>query len=291
MTAPAAAPVAAPQKSLADSRGGGVPASPCSIHHGRRLGRAAPTAMSSRDESSPELPSGSETRRPSRPWSRPLSHTPGTPHKRRRIESVEPSRTRKYYLEGRYNDAYRSLFNDDVRRAAARFEPPAGRRYTTQYGASSWSGDEQALLFAALARLGRDDVAGIAQAVGTKTAAETHDLLLLLHDAAAARGDTGLTLRHVPAAVEVGQECSEELDVMAEALAWYQEQWDVAEEQQRYGDHWLVTPLLAAQLEAAINGPSRAVSSRPITPAEPDTPRKGPGITGHVLSTRVYESC
>lgn len=258
--------------------------------------------MSSRDESSPELPSGSgsgsgsETRRPSRPWSRPLSHTPGTPHKRRRIESVEPSRTRKYYLEGRYNDAYRSLFNDDVRRAAIRFEPPAGRRYTTQYGASSWTGDEQALLFAALARLGRDDVAGIAQAVGTKTVAETHDVLLLLHDAAAARGDTGLTLRHVPAAVEVGQECSEQLDVMAEALAWYQEQWDVAEEQQRYGDHWLLTPRLAAQLEAAINGPlngsSRAVSSRPITPAEPDTPRTGPGITGHVSSTLlVQDSC
>lgn len=245
--------------------------------------------MSSEDESSPELSSDDETQRPSRPSSRPPSHTPGTPRKRRRIESVEPSRVRKYYLEGKYNDAYRSLFNDDVRRAAVRFEPLQDSRqhYTTQYGASTWSGEEQALLFAALARLGKDNVAAIAQAVGTKSVTETRELLLLLDEASTRRGDLGLTLRDVPAAIEVGEECREELDVMAEALAWYQEQWEVAEEQQRYGHHWLITPPLAAEVEAAINGPSRAVSSRPITPAEPETPRTGPGIAGYVFTSKA----
>lgn len=244
--------------------------------------------MSSGDESAPELSSDNDTPQPSRAPSRRQSQTPGTPRKRRRLESVEPSRVRKYYLEGKYNDAYRVLFNEDVTRAAARFEPEEAKaHYTTQYGASTWSGEEQAALFAALERLGKDDVAGIAQAVGTKSIPETHELLLLLNDAAATRGDVGLTLHHVPAAIEVGHECNEELDVMAEALAWYQEQWEVAEEQKRHGDYWLITPAIAEDIENAINGPSRAASTRPTTPAEPGTPRTGPGIAGYVDATSI----
>ena len=234
-------------------------------------------------ESSPELSSDDTTPQQSRTSSRRQSRTPGSPRKRRRVESVDPSRVRKYYLEGKYNDAYRVLFNEDVSRAAARFEPGEGlQHYTTQYGASTWSGKEQSTLFAALERLGRDDVAGIAQAVGTKSITETRELLLLLSDAAVKQKDAGVTLRDVPAAIEVGPECTEELDVMAEALAWYQEQFDVSEERERYGDYWLITPTIAEDIETALNGPSRAASALPITPAEPGTPRTGPGIAGYV---------
>ncbi|KAL1648904.1 hypothetical protein SLS61_006634 [Didymella pomorum] len=238
--------------------------------------------MSSGDESAQDLSSDSGTPLQSRASSRLQSQTPGTPRKRRRIESVDTSRVRKYYLEGKYNDAYRVLFNEDVSRVAARFELEDGiQHYTTQYGVSTWTSKEQATLFAALGRLGRDDVAGIAQAVGTKSITETHELLLLLKDATAKKGDLGLTLRDVPAATEVGEECDEELDVMAEALAWYQEQWDVTEERERYGDYWLITPAIAEHIETALNGPSRAVSTQPATPASPGTPRIGPGIAGH----------
>lgn len=268
-----------------------------SIHHGRlhpanTAPRPSPAPkMSSGDESAPELSSDDDDtpQQLSRASSRPPSQTPGTPRKRRRIESVEPSRVRKYYLEGKYSDAYRVLFNQDVARVAARFEPePDTQHYTAQYGASTWTGTEQATLFAALERLGRDDVAGIAQAVGTKTITETHELLLLLSHAAATKGDIGLTLRDVPAAIEVGQACDEELDVMAEALAWYQEQWEIAEEQKRYGDHWLITPALAGSIESAVYGPSRAVSTRPTTPTQPGTPRTGSGIAGYVHATTKH---
>lgn len=245
--------------------------------------------MSSEDdakhvESSQEPPSDADAQQYSRPSSRRQSHTPGTPRKRRRIESVEPSRVRKYYLEGKYNDAYRVLFNQDVSCAVTRFEPSEGtQHYTTQYGASTWSGEEQAALFAALERLGRDNVPGIAQAVGTKTITETRELLLLLGDAAAKQEHAGLTLRDVPAAIELGQNCTEELDVMAEALAWYQEQFEVAQEQERYGDYWLITPAIAEDIEDAINGPvSRSASTRPTTPAEPGTPHGQPGVAGYV---------
>jgi len=244
--------------------------------------------MSSGDESAQDLSSDDETPLPSRASSRLQSQTPRTPRKRRRIESVEPSRVRKYYLEGKYSDAYRVLFNEDVSRVAARFEPEDGvQHYTTQYGVSTWTGKEQATLFAALERLGKDDVSGIAQAVGTKSITETHELLLLLKDAVAKKGHLGLTLRDVPAAIELGQECNEELDVMAEALAWYQEQWEVGEERERYGENWLITPAIAEEIETAINGPSRAVSTQPATPAEPGTPRIGPGNAGYVHSTTL----
>lgn len=245
--------------------------------------------MSSGDESAQDPSSDNDTPQQSRASSRLLSQTPGgTPRKRRRLESVEPARVRKYYLEGKYNDAYRVLFNDHVRRAAVRFEPEDRlQHYATQYGVSTWTGAEQATLFAALARLGKDDVAGIAHAVGTKSIAETHELLLLLKDAAANKGDVGLTFRDVPAAIEVGQECSEELDVMAEALAWYQEQWEAAEERERYGQYWLITPAIAEDIETAVNGPSRAVSTQPATPAEPGTPRTGPGFAGYLHPNQV----
>lgn len=295
---------AAPPKSAQQLGLGAGCDSPACIHHGRlhpALARPHPKAlvgehsgdhstatatMSSGDESAQDVSSDNETPQQSRAASRLQSQmpgTPGTPRKRRRIESVEPSRVRKYYLEGKYNDAYRVLFNEHVSQAAARFEREDGpQHYTTQYGVSTWTGTEQAALFAALERLGKDDVAGVAHAVGTKSITETHELLLLLKDAAATKGDMGLTLRHVPAAIEVGQECNDELDVMAEALAWYQEQWEVNEERERYGDHWLITPSIAAEIENAINGSSRAVSTQPATPIEPGTPRTGPGIAGYV---------
>ncbi|KAF2622316.1 hypothetical protein BU25DRAFT_495227 [Macroventuria anomochaeta] len=246
--------------------------------------------MSSGDESAQELSSANDAPQQARAASRRQSRTPGTRRKRRRIESAERSRVRKYYLEGKYSDAYRVLFNGDVSRAAARFESTDGlQHYATQYGASVWSGKEQATLFAALGRLGRDDAAGIAQAIGTKTVTETRELLLLLEDAAVEHRDVGMTLRDIPAAIEVGQECTEELDVMAEALAWYQEQWEVSEEQKRCGDYWLITPAVAEDMEAAINGPSRAASTRPTTPAEPGTPHAGPGITGSCVRCKHHK--
>ena len=233
-------------------------------------------------QSSHAFSSENETPHQSRTTSRQQSRTPGTPRKRRRIESVEPSRIRKYYLEGKYNDAYRVLFNEEVSRAVTRFVPgDEVQYYNTQYGVSTWSGKEQAALFVALERLGKDNVPGIAQAVGTKSIPEIRELLLLLNDAAAGQEDMGLRLRDIPAAIEVGRECTEELDVMAEALAWYQEQFEVAQEQERYGDYWLISPAVAESIEVAINGYSRAVSVC-STPAEPDTPRTGPGIAGYV---------
>ncbi|KAF2127668.1 hypothetical protein P153DRAFT_368243 [Dothidotthia symphoricarpi CBS 119687] len=225
-------------------------------------------------ESSQES-SSDNSRRHARPLSRRQSRTPLTPRKRRRLESVQPTRIRKYHLEGRYNDAYRELFNEQVSHAASRFQANEDiQHYSTQIGASVWTAQEQATLFAALERLGKDNTPAIAKAIGTKSVPETRELLLLLQDAASKQGDVGVTLRDVPAAIEVGRECNEQLDITAEALAWFQESFEEKEEQDRYGRHWLITPTIAEEIEHAVNGGrSRAPSATPAS--EPDPARRG----------------
>ena len=85
--------------------------------------------MSSGDESAQDYTDEHDSPQRSRIPSRQQSNTPDTPRKRRRIESVEPSRVRKYYLEGKYNDAYRVLFNEEVTRVGARFTPSEGLQH------------------------------------------------------------------------------------------------------------------------------------------------------------------
>ncbi|KAJ4364437.1 hypothetical protein N0V83_009031 [Neocucurbitaria cava] len=223
----------------------------------------------------PQESSEESSKPPTRPSSRRQSRTPNTPRKRPRVESVDPSRIRKYYLEGKYNDAYRVLFNEDVSLAAVRFNADSGsnQHYITQFGSSVWSSKEQSTLFAALERLGRDDIPGISSAIGTKSIPETQEFMLLLQDAATRQGYAKVTLRDIPAAIEVGNECCEQLDIAGEALAWYQETFEASQEQERFGDYWLITPAIADKIEDTVAGRSRAVSSTPAS--EPEPPRRG----------------
>lgn len=223
--------------------------------------------------------------RPSSSSSRRQSRTPLTPRKRRRLESIDPTRVRKYYLQGKYNDAYRVLYNDHVSCAAARFHVADHVQHTTkQIGASTWSAKEQAIFYAALERLGRDNIPGIAAAVGTKTIPETHDYLLLLHDAAAKQNDAKVTLRHIPAAIEIGHDCNEQLDLAGEALAWYQEMFEASQEQEKFGQYWLITSDVAAEIEEATLGVRPRSTSSPPAPESSTSRRGGKVSTGCVQS-------
>jgi len=235
--------------------------------------------------------SDESSRPPTRPTSRRQSSTSHTPRKRRRLESIDPARVRKYYLEGKYNDAYRVLFNEDVTQAAARFETDAEsfQYYNTQVGASYWSAQEQAVFFAALERLGRDDIPGIARAIGTKSIPETQELLLLLQDAATRQGDAKMTLRDVPAAIDVGDECNEQLDLAGEALAWMQDVFEASQERERFGDYWLITPAVADKIESAHDtGRDRATTSPPVSEPEPSR-RGGRVVVGYARPTNTKQ--
>jgi RNA polymerase I-specific transcription initiation factor RRN5 len=230
--------------------------------------------------------SNESSRPPTRSTSRRQSPASHTPRKRPRLETIDPARIRKYHLEGKYNDAYRLLFNEDVTRAAARFETDSEsfQYYSQQIGASHWSAREQAVFFAALERLGRDDIPGIAGAIGTKSIPETQELLLLLHDAASRQGDAKLTLCDVPAAIDVGEECNEQLDLAGEALAWFQEVFEAGQERERFGDYWLITPAVAEEIESAHDtSRSRASTSPPVSEPEPSR-RGGRVVVGYTRS-------
>ncbi|KAG9195261.1 hypothetical protein G6011_00381 [Alternaria panax] len=243
------------------------------------------------EESSSDGSSQPPTQPPSRRQS-PVSQS-HTPRKRRRLDAIDPARVRKYYLEGKYNDAYRELFNEDVHRAAARFETDAQgfQFHNRQIGASIWSAEEQAVFFGALERLGRDDIHGIAGAIGTKSIPETHELLLLLHDAAARQGDAKVTLRDVPAAIDVGDECNEQLDVAAEALAWFQEVFEASQERDKFGDYWLITSAIADSIESAFDTRRlRATTSPLASEPEPEPPRRGGRvIIGACISCKRFK--
>lgn len=210
------------------------------------------------------------------------------PRKRRRLASTDSSRRRNHKelrrtnIEDKYNDDYRVLFNEHVALAASRLEvDDSARHHSKQIGSSVWSSKEQAVFFAALARLGRDDTAGMARAIGTKSDPETRDFLLSLQDAAVKQGDARLTLRDIPAAIELGEQCDRQLEYAADALAWYQERLEAALEQERYGEYWLITPQVAAEIEDAVNGVSRRRSVS-IPPQRIEPQRTWSGVAGYV---------
>ncbi|KAF1838851.1 hypothetical protein BDW02DRAFT_488052 [Decorospora gaudefroyi] len=220
--------------------------------------------------------------------------TPSTPGKRRRLESVDPARTRKRLLEGRYSDAYRLLFNEDVNRAAARFDTASDGHQpstttTRQIGASTWAPKEQAAFFAALARRGRDDLPAIAAAIATKSIAETRELLLLLHDAATKHRHVKLTLRDIPAAVQVGAACDEQLDLAAESLAWFQETFEASQERDKFGDYWLITPAIADSIEDALSPGRRRATTSPLTSEAEPSRRGGRVVRGACTACKKFK--
>jgi RNA polymerase I-specific transcription initiation factor RRN5 len=203
-----------------------------------------------------------------RPSSRRHSSSPDSPRKRPRLRSTEPSRVpkhdqrRKSHAGARYSDDYRVLFNGYVAQAATRFDDDESTLlYSKQVGSSVWSPTEQAVFFAAIERLGKDNVPGIAGAIGSKTPTQVRDHVLMLQDAATKQGDAKLTLRDIPAAIEVGYACENRLEEAGDALAWFQERLEASLEQERYGEYWLITPAIAESIEHDYNGSARPRSA------------------------------
>lgn len=140
--------------------------------------------------------------------------------------------------------------NNDVDRLLLPLEPP------TQVGAVRWSAVEKEAFFAALGRLGRDDLPGIAARVGgDKGPLEVRQLILLLEAAARrraeARGRRQRALRpaEVPAAAELSHECAAALEEAADDLSLRQDAHEALTEEKRWGggDRWLITPKVAAE--------------------------------------------
>lgn len=243
--------------------------------------------------SSPESSSLDEYPRPTS-RARPVSSTPVSPRKRRRSSSPNPLRSRKRHLDGQYNNAFRILFNETASAATTRFaahEPT--HLYASQIGAVQWSAYEKDVFFAALDKLGQDDVAGVAKAVGSKSVPETRMFLLSIQDAITERKVAGrdrnveVTLQDIPAAPEIGQECEERLELASDALAWYQERFEAKQEQVRHGQYWLITPAVADEIEDAIGRPHTLSTSPPPDPRDNDA---NPLVRGDPSEAQILQA-
>ncbi|KAF4126784.1 hypothetical protein GMORB2_0521 [Geosmithia morbida] len=159
--------------------------------------------------------------------------------------------------KGPPNVDYLALLNEDIRDAAQGMslgdDDGGGLTASQQLGMVVWSAVEKKAFFEALARLGRDDVEGIATRVGSKSVVEIGHYLDMLEEEHAARLRTDsrpvLTLAEYPAAVELSQQCCHALEEAADAISLRQENREKQREEGIWGtDVWDLTPDVARRL-------------------------------------------
>ncbi|KAI1481442.1 hypothetical protein F4774DRAFT_32102 [Daldinia eschscholtzii] len=200
--------------------------------------------------------SGSDNE-PSRPPP-PSSPPSGESTRKRRHKAVEPTPAVSLpkRQKGGFNFQYLNLLNEEIGDAAAGIIRDESLDLApAQVGIVSWTPSEKQAFFSALGRLGRDDIAGIAARVGTKSPLEIRQYLVLLDEAERARrendGKRHRALRpvDVPAAVELSTELCAALEQAADGIALRCEKYEAALEQKRWQGRWLVTTQLARVLE------------------------------------------
>ncbi|KAI6087967.1 hypothetical protein F4821DRAFT_234934 [Hypoxylon rubiginosum] len=168
--------------------------------------------------------------------------------------NVPPLKRRKGTLQPKYV----TLLNGEIADASTGVvrDPEDRRLGHTQVGAVVWTAAEKQAYFSALGRLGRDDLAGIASRIGTKSVLEVRQYTMLLEEAdrtglsEAERTQRAPRMTDIPAAAELSTELCLALEDAADDLSLRQEQREEKLEQKRWGPtRWLVTPSLVPALE------------------------------------------
>ncbi|KAK7956829.1 uncharacterized protein PG986_006051 [Apiospora aurea] len=162
-------------------------------------------------------------------------------------------------LRSAFNAGYLDLLNQDITdaAAAATTTTKSGDNNSrvalepSQVGAVYWRTSEKESFFSALGRLGRDDHAGIAARIGSKSPLEVAQFLTLLAETDKTRKDERVSWQEalrpvgIPAAAEVSHECCVALDGIADDVSIRQETYEQALEEKKWGqEHWIVTQSL-----------------------------------------------
>ncbi len=185
----------------------------------------------------------------------PSRQTAGT---RSRIKPPKyPTKERAKRLKSFYSDEYRKLLNVDIKDASMKmlqddFEPVQ----PSQIGSSIWTAMEKDIFFSALARLGRDDVRGIANRIMTKSEVEVQQYIQLLYRNMAERKshfstywDFLSTSHDFPAANEISEECCAIMERAGQALSSREQLAEEQTEEDKWGDSWLITKSVARWLD------------------------------------------
>lgn len=165
------------------------------------------------------------------------------------VASFQPMKKTK----GSFNRDYLDLLNADIKHAVIQYIPlnhanTDGRSLLpdSQIGMVVWTSAEKEQFFEALGRLGRDNAAGIAQRVRTKSEMEVRQYMRLLHDALEHRQQENLLdpleLADIPAALELSYECCQALEAVADNIALKQDKVENRAAKRESGAaEWLVT--------------------------------------------------
>lgn len=185
--------------------------------------------------------------------------SPWAPLKRQADETGLGDRPYKKAKGTAFNHGYLAILNTDIEDAAAQYAPHEGQHLpASQIGMTNWTSVEKELFFEALARLGKDDIQGIARRVRTKGELEVRQYIQLLQGTASRQMRERKLMptcpEDVPAAIEIGPQCSAALEEAADAIASRQETYEESLERKRWGDNWLITPFNYRRIEAAAAG-------------------------------------
>lgn len=180
-----------------------------------------------------------------------ISSEPLNPLKRKN-EEEGGSKYRANPFEQAFNDAYRLLLNSHIKDAVdggadaefGQLFSGSKRLVDTQLGLVTWTIEEKLVLFERLKTLGKDEIVGLARAIGTKSSCEVGDYLSVLEQGLHGRHQTEhpnfVQYEDLPAALEIGTSCEMLLEEAADSLAACQQAHDEIIEEKRHGELWLL---------------------------------------------------
>ncbi|PBP24793.1 hypothetical protein BUE80_DR004313 [Diplocarpon rosae] len=175
------------------------------------------------------------------------AHKPAS--KRKALKPASEIRVKR--LKSFYSNEYREMLNEEIQDAKLRANP-SGEMKSSQIGSSFWSEAEKMLFFMSLDRLGREDIRGIGEQIGTKSQNQVQEYICLLHKGIMERKEKNyslLTPSELPAAVEISDECVALLERAGDAIAAHQELAEEKVEKAKWGDSWLITEDVAQLIE------------------------------------------
>lgn len=182
-------------------------------------------------------------------------------HQRKRKSSFPKSANesrvnRAKRLKSYFNNDYRELLNADIGDIiSGEIGSDQHSLPGSQIGSSIWSTVEKGTLFSALDRLGRDDVAGIAKRIATKSELEVQDYIQLLESGMKQRrnyrshAEELLSTLDFPAAVEISPECCALLERAGDSIAVRQDLDEERVEKNKWGDLWLINSDVCRQID------------------------------------------
>jgi RNA polymerase I-specific transcription initiation factor RRN5 len=161
------------------------------------------------------------------------------------------SNSRWERLQPYYSDRYLELFHETFQ--PQKDDPTAFE--TSQLGAVRWHASEKAKLFAILPKSGRHDLPRAAKYIGTKSELEVKAYLDFLRAEETDRQEFEKQTKNasradVLAAIEVGPDLEARLEKAADALAAFQDQYDLALAQQSSSSPVVITHEAASMIDA-----------------------------------------